>query len=170
MTAEQAKARRALVWRVRKQRAESLMSNYLEVEARVIPCCASCKYNKSSRCALIPAPGVETGHRYGHKITDPEDLCLLWGASYAAFLRAFEYAYGPKAKEKPKREARPKVTVSEKDFSEQFAIYNAGKTTIKRAAAVLGVSTTTFFRKYKESSYASEEKRKAKKRNFGSKA
>ena len=94
MTESQAKKRRALVWRVRSMRSKYLKSHYLEVEARIIPRCASCEFNIDGRCTAAPAPGFETFHRYGHAITDPDDLCILWGASYTAFLRAFSFAHG----------------------------------------------------------------------------
>lgn len=94
MTDSKAAERRALVWRVRSIRAQHLRAHYLEVEARVIPRCASCEFNNAGRCTAAPAPGVETFHRYGHAITDPDDLCILWGASYDAFSRAFSFARG----------------------------------------------------------------------------
>ena len=94
MTNSQAAERRALVRRVRSMRAQHLRAHYLEVEARVIPRCASCEFNAAGRCMAAPSPGVETFHRYGHTITDPDDLCILWGASYDAFSRAFSFARG----------------------------------------------------------------------------
>ena len=94
MTDNHAAERRALVWRVRSMRAQHLKAHYLEVEARVIPRCASCEFNHAGRCTAAPAPGVETFHRYGHTITDPDDLCILWGASYDAFSRAFSFTHG----------------------------------------------------------------------------
>lgn len=103
MTDEQAKERRDLVWRVRSLRAQHLRAHYLEVEARVIPCCASCEFNIAGRCTGSPAPGVETFHRFGHEITDAEDLCILWGASYEAFTRAFSFAHGRPSPPLPRR-------------------------------------------------------------------
>ena len=102
MTEQQARQRRALVWRVRAIRESGLRAHYLEVEARIIPCCATCEHNKDGRCRAAPSPGVESFHRYGHEVTDPDDLCILWGASYDAFLRAFFYASGRPAPD-PKR-------------------------------------------------------------------
>ena len=94
MNEQKAKERRALVWEVRARRARYLRSHYLEIETRIIPCCASCENNKARRCAAVPPPGAVISHRYGHVITDPDDLCLLWGASYEAFCKAFSFAHG----------------------------------------------------------------------------
>ena len=106
MTKSQAAERRALVWRVRSMRAQHLRAHSLEVEARVIPCCASCEFNSAGRCTAAPAPGFETFHRYGHTITDPDDLCILWGASYDAFSRAFSFARGQVSPHPPAIENR----------------------------------------------------------------
>ena len=95
MTDKQAEERRALVRKIRASRARFLRAHYLEVEERIIPSCATCEFNIDGRCAGAPAAGVETYHRYGHAITDPDDLCILWGASYEAFNRAFARARKP---------------------------------------------------------------------------
>ena len=87
-----AEARRVLVHAVREARRRNLKRHYLEIEERIIPCCASCEHNRAAVCTARPVPGFEPYHRYGHTITDPEDLCIMWGASYDAFCKAFSRA------------------------------------------------------------------------------
>lgn len=87
-----AEARRVLVHAVREARRRNITRNYLEIEERIIPCCASCEHNRAAVCTARPVPGFETNHRHGHTITDPEDLCIMWGASYDAFCKAFSRA------------------------------------------------------------------------------
>ena len=87
-----AEARRALVRAVRETRRKHLRQHYLEIEERIIPCCKSCEHNLDAVCIARPIPGFEPCHRYGHAITDPEDLCIMWGASYDAFSKAFSRA------------------------------------------------------------------------------
>ena len=69
-----AEARRVLVHAVREARRRNITRNYLEIEERIIPCCASCEHNRAAVCTARPVPGFETNHRHGHTITDPEDL------------------------------------------------------------------------------------------------
>ena len=87
--------RRSLVHRLRAFRRASMRRNYFSVEERIIPCCATCEYNNEGKCTACPAPGFFSYHRYGHEIEDPEDLCILWGASLSAFQRALSFQRTP---------------------------------------------------------------------------
>jgi len=75
--------REKLIAQIRKNRS-TLNPEYVSTENNIVPCCSTCEFFFSSgRCAagMKDIPGYE----YGHEVTDPDDVCLSWGASYDAF-------------------------------------------------------------------------------------
>ena len=94
---KEAAERRALVHTVRESRARtfggtSIKVNVLQIESRIIPCCETCQHNIGGICEARPAQNSAPCSRFGRLIKDPEDLCIEWGASNAAFCRALFFS------------------------------------------------------------------------------
>ena len=81
-------------------------------EALVEPkTCATCEFNFTGHgekegkrvCGGGDLKGRETGHPYGHIITDENDTCPSWGASYGAYATAYNAAKKNEAKKPGRR-------------------------------------------------------------------
>ena len=84
-TTAEAEERRALVRELRSTRGGMM---YQAVEARVIPCCRTCRYNLGGTCIGGTHWDTPTG-----RVQDGDYLCLSWAPSPPAFLRAFIFTF-----------------------------------------------------------------------------
>ena len=91
MNEEKNPARRIqLVQNVRRVRRQTPPVEYHRIEARIIPCCKTCRHNTSKICM-----GVPSWQTVGLPIGDEENLCEYWAPSVKAFRRALDFAFPP---------------------------------------------------------------------------
>ena len=144
MTKSEKSARIALVRKIRQNHAKHYRKEYLDIEARVIPCCKTCEFFfRSGKCAGGMPEGVDPLHTYGHLVEDPEDLCESWLASYSAFTKAFARAREQQPEEKP-----PLARAGRADperLAQLVTQYRNGEVTAGEAAAALGITKQYFY-------------------------
>ena len=155
---EEAAKRRALVKAVRDSFRPHFFARCLEAAYRVIPRCQSCEYNNGERCTVIPIT-------FDGSIKDTDGLCMHWSPSPSAFSSALMYTYGldsisvqraaykacdPDIFEEHRKEYERRGRQSGIDpalLDEQLCLFRAGKVSAVQAAATLGVSPGTFYKK-----------------------
>ena len=149
MTKSEKSARIALVKKIRQNHAKHYRKEYLDIEARVIPCCKTCEFFfRSGKCAGGMPEAVDPHHTYGHVVEDPEDLCESWLASYSAFAKAFA-----RVREQQPEEKQPLARAGRADpgrLAQLVTQYRNGEVTASEAATALGITKQYFYVKVGE--------------------
>ncbi len=78
------KKRKPIIDQIRAYLKEHLDPEEYQIQCQTIPCCKTCEfYFSTGNCAGGVSDDPE--HKYGHKVTDEDDVCLAWGISYSAY-------------------------------------------------------------------------------------